>query len=169
MRRWLRREDGTATVEFVILFPVMMYLFLSAVELGVYLMRATLLDRALDINVRALRLGTMSPMTPDELKRRVCNDSIILRDCETSITVELVPVSKTDWEFPDQRVACVNRDEDINPVLDFTPGSENEVMLVRACIIADPFFSSTPWVMEMPVDASGAYSIAAASVFVNEP
>ncbi len=166
---WWRREDGTATIEFALLFPALMFIFLSSVELGVFLMRAALLDRALDINVRALRLGTLSPMTAEELKRRVCADSILLSDCQQAITIELVPVSKDDWEFPDAGIACVNRDEDINPVLEFTPGGQNEIMLVRACVIVDPFFPTTSLVMQMPVDASGGYSIATASVFVNEP
>ncbi len=168
-RRWFGREEGSATIEFALLFPAMMFLFLSSLELGIYLARAVLLDRALDINVRALRLGTLSPMTADELKSRICEDSVILSDCEQSISIELMPVSTVDWEFPSEQVVCVNRDEDINPALEFSPGTQNEIMLVRACVVADPFFQTTSWVMQLPLDASGGYALATASVFVNEP
>ncbi len=168
-RRRTKQEDGNATIEFVILFPVVMFLFLSAFEIGIFLTRAVLLDRAVDINVRTLRLGTMSPMTSEELKRRICNDALIFPDCMNAMMVELVPISTDTWSFPAEQITCVNRDEDIQPVVEFTPGTENEIMLVRACAVLDPFFSTTPFVMEMPLDASGGYAISAASAFVNEP
>ena len=167
--RWFRREDGSATIEFVVFFPLIMFIFLSSIELGVYLMRSVLLDRAVDINVRALRLGTLSPMTPEELKRRICEDAIIIGDCETSMAIELVPVSTQTWDFPDPQITCVDRTSDIDPVVEFTPGTQNEIMLVRACVVADPFFGTTPYVMNLALDASGGYAIAAVSTFVNEP
>lgn len=168
-RRWLKREDGNATIEFVLLFPVFMWLLLSSIEVGVFLTRAVMLERAVDINVRALRLGTMSPMNSEELKRRICNDSLIFSDCMNAMMVELVPISTETWDFPSAQISCVERDADIQPVVDFIPGGQNEIMLVRACAVLDPFFASTPFVMEMPLDASGGYAIAAASTFVNEP
>jgi hypothetical protein len=42
-------------------------------------------------------------------------------------------------------------------------------MLVRACTVLDPFFGTTPYVMELPLDHTGGYIVAAASTFVNEP
>lgn len=168
-RRWFRREDGSATIEFTLFFPLMMFLFLSSIEVGVYLMRAVLLERAVDINVRTLRLGSLSPATSDELRRRICNDALVLRDCTSSLTIELVPISTTAWSFPAQHYTCVNRDSDIDPVVDFQFGTKNELMLVRACMVTDPFFGTTPLVLDMPLDATGGYALAAASTFVNEP
>ena len=169
LRRWLGREEGSATIEFALIFPLLMFIFLSSIEVGVYLMRAVLLDRAVDINVRALRLGTLSPMTSAELRRRICEDALILSDCEASMTIELVPISTSTWTFPAAQLTCVNRDSEIDPVVEFTPGGQNEVMLVRACVVADPFFGTTPLVMDLPLDASGGYALASASTFVNEP
>ncbi len=168
-RKHLKNENGSATIEFVILFPVIMFLFLSAFEVAFFLTRTVLLDRAVDINVRSLRLGTMSPMTPDELKRRICNDALIFPDCMNAMMVELVPISTDTWVFPNQQITCVERDAEIQPIVEFSPGTENEIMLVRACAVLDPFFATTPFVMELPVDASGGYAVAAASTFVNEP
>ncbi len=168
-KSWLRREDGSATIEFVILFPIIMTLFLSSVEVSVFVARAALLDRAVDINVRALRLGIMSPMTADELKRRICEDALILSDCENAMMIELVPISTETWQFPPDQITCVERDANIQPVVDFIAGGQNEIMLVRACAVLNPFFGSTPFVLGMPLDASGGYAIAATSIFVNEP
>jgi len=169
VRRWLRREDGSASIEFVILFPALMVLFLSSFEVGIYLTRSVLLDRALDLNVRALRLGSLNPPTQAELKRRVCNDALILPDCMNAMAIELVPISTTTWQFPANQVACVDRAAEIQPVVTFSPGAENEIMLVRACAILNPFFGTTPLVMGLPLDPSGGYAVAAVSTFVNEP
>lgn len=165
----LGREDGSATIEFVILFPAIMTLFFSSFEVSIYLTRSVLLERALDLNVRALRLGTLDPATHDELKRRVCRDALIFEDCPDAILIELTPIPTDTWTLPNNNIACVDRDEDIEPVLTFDTGTVNDLMLVRACAVLNPFFSTTPLVMDMPLDASGGYAVVAASTFVNEP
>jgi Flp pilus assembly protein TadG len=165
----LRREEGNATIEFVIFFPFFMMLFLSAFELGFYLFRSTLLERAVDVNVRTLRLGALVPTTSNELKRRICDDAMVIGDCFSAVSVELAPVSTTSWSLPSSSVDCVDRVNNIDPVLEFSPGGDNELMLVRVCAVVDPFFSSTTWVMDLPKDESGGYQLTAMSTFVNEP
>lgn len=169
LARALRRDDGSATIEFVILFPAIMTLFLSAFEVSIYLTRAVLLDRALDLNVRTLRLGTLQPATQEELKRRVCNDALIFKDCMNVVSIELTPISTATWTMPSTSVTCVDRDAAIQPVVAFSLGAVNDVMLVRACAVVDPFFGTTPLVMDLPLDPSGGYVVAAVSTFVNEP
>lgn len=167
--RRFRREEGSATIEFVILFPAIMTLFLSAFEVGIYLTRAVLLDRAVDLNVRALRLGALNPATPDELRRRICNDTLIFADCPNAIAIELVSISTSAWNFPANSMTCIDRTTHIRPKTEFNLGKENEIMIIRACAVFDPFFGTTPLVMDLPLDKSGGYVIAAASTFVNEP
>ena len=55
---FLRRKDGVASVEFVILVPVFLLAMIDAVEASVMMVRSTLLARGLDLAVRELRLGT---------------------------------------------------------------------------------------------------------------
>jgi hypothetical protein len=169
LKKALTREDGSATIEFVILFPAILTLFFSAFEVSIYLTRSVLLERAVDLNVRLLRLGTLEPATQDELKRRICNDSLIFKDCPNAIMVELREVSTNDWVLPDTGIVCVDRDADVQPAVGFNFGGRNEVMLVRACAVLDPFFGTTPLVMDLPRDASGGHMITAISTFVNEP
>ena len=164
-----RREEGNATIEFVILFPAIMTLFLSAFEISIYLARSVLLDRALDISVRQLRLGTLAPKTADELRNHICNGTLIFPDCLAATSVELVPVSTATWQFPANTISCVDRNALIQPAMNVNFGQANDVMIVRACTVLDPFFATTPYVMGLPRDASGGYNIAAASTFVNEP
>lgn len=169
LRRALANEAGNATIEFVIFFPAIMSIFLSAFEVSIYLTRSVMLDRAVDLNVRTLRLGALDPATPEELKRRVCDDALILQDCMTSVLIELTKVPTTSWTLPSGNVSCVDRTEKIQPVVEFNLGAMNDIMIVRVCAVHDPFFGTTPLVMDMPVDASGGYQIVAASTFVNEP
>lgn len=94
LRRFLRSEQGSASVEFVILFPVMFGLFLQSFEQGMYLMRQVSLDRALDLAVREVRLGMLDDLidpakTPaqqtqilhDAVKARICDYGSMLPDC----------------------------------------------------------------------------------------
>ena len=158
-----------ASIEFVILFPAMMTIFLSSFEVSIYLLRATMLERALDINVRALRLGQLDPATPEQLKKQVCNDTLIFKDCPNAIAIELTTVDTNTWNLPPEQMVCVDRDEPIAPAVNVNFGQVNDLMVVRACAVLDPFFGTTPLVMDLPLDPSGGYVVAAASTFVNEP
>ena len=169
LKRGARREDGTATIEFVLLFPAFMTLFLSAFEMSLYLARSSLLERAVDLNVRALRLGTLDPATSDELKARICDDAMILPGCDQNISIELTTVSTNTWNLPGNGIACVDRDQNIQPAVDFEFGRLNDLMMVRVCVVVEPFFGSTPYVMNLPKDPSGGFTLTAASTFVNEP
>lgn len=168
-RRFLRDESGVASVEFVILFPLFMWLFFTAIEVGVHQTRLVMLDRALDLNVRALRLGTLQPATHDELKRRVCEDALIFQDCPNAVVIELTPVSRGNWALPDAQANCVNRDTGVAPLTEFTLGGESQIMIVRACAVLNPFFNTSKLVMQMPLDDSGGVVLVSSSTFVNEP
>jgi len=164
-----RREDGNATIEFVLLFPAFMTLFLVVFETGLLLTRGVMLDRGVDIAMRELRLGTLNPMTHDGLKAKICQHSVIIPDCADSVLVELRPVSTTTWEPLAGSATCVDRTEDVQPVLDFETGASNEMMLVRVCAVFDPFFPTTGLAAQMKLDDSGAYALVTTSAYVNEP
>lgn len=168
-RQGIFAQDGNATIEFVILFPAIMTIFLSAFEVSIYLTRSVMLDRAVDISVRELRLGALSPATQTQLKSEVCEDSLIFDNCMASMMIELTRVSTTTWDLPPENATCVDRTAEIQPAVDFNLGGSNDVMIVRACAVLDPFFGTTPLVMDLPLDMSGGYQLIAASTFVNEP
>ena len=164
----LRREDGNATIEFALLFPALMTLFLMVVETGVLMTRGVMLDRATDIAMRQLRLGTLDPMTPAGLRTEICNNAVIIPDCPNVLTVELRPVPSTTWAPYTGPATCINRDENIDPLLEFTPGIANELMMVRVCAKFDPFFPSGKLAAQIKTQ-DGGYALVAMSAFVNEP
>lgn len=171
--RWLRRawraERGTATTEFVIVFPLFIAIFLTAIEAGIVMARQVMLERAVDMSVRDLRLGSWAEPTVPDLRTRICERATIIRGCEETLLIELRPVDTATWSGLDMGVACINREEDITPATDFTPGTTNDLMLLRACLIADPIFPVNGLALTLPRDPSGGFRVAAVSAFVNEP
>lgn len=170
---FMRDESANATVEFVILFPAFITVLLSSVELGMYTLRHTMLERGLDMAVRDVRLGT-GTMTDDqaghdELKAAICGYASLIPDCVNNIKLEMIPLDlRANVVFPND-FDCVDRSEELNPVRTFINGQENELMLLQACIQFDPLFPTTGLGSDFSVDGSGMASMFASSAFVQEP
>lgn len=169
LRRAARSESGSATIEFVIVVPVLLTIFMSAFEVGLVMTKRVMLERAIDVSVRNLRLGLWVNPTPLMLKQSICNEAAIIPDCMNVMLLELRPVSTVTWSPLDNNVKCVQRDEVIQPLTEFVPGGANEMMLVRACAIIDPIFKTSALGLNLPVDETGGYALVATSAFVNEP
>lgn len=169
LSRFLGDERGTASVEFVLTIPVLMLIFMSSFESGLLMTRQIILEQALDEVMRDLRLGNISNPTAMKIKNRICSKSIIFADCAVSTSVELTPVNATSWDLPSNRTACSDRNEEIEPVITFVPGAENEMMLVRVCVVQDALFPTTGLGATLPLDSQGGYGLIAVSAFVNEP
>lgn len=172
LSRMLRRlglsETGSASVEFVIVVPVFLAIFMSAFESGLLTLRHAMLERAVDISVRNLRLGLWENPTPEILRDAICDNAVIISNCQNVLLLELIPVDMATWTMPSPAAACVNRNEVIQPLTQFNPGAQNQVMLVKACAIYDPIFPFTGIGLQLVRD-DGGYAIAASSVFANEP
>ena len=57
-RKFRRDDTGSAAVEFALMFSVFFFILVSSVELGLMTVRSALLERALDMVVRDIRLTT---------------------------------------------------------------------------------------------------------------
>lgn len=169
--RAVREEDGTVTVEFAILFPAFIAIFLAAFESGLMMVRNVMLERGVDFAVRELRLGQPVPPTFDQLKNIICDNSLIIADCFDVVQLELQPIDMGTWVIPPGDARCIDQDANINPIDDttFIGGGNNELMLVRVCALFQPLFPSTVLGMQMPADGNGNYALVVSSAFVNEP
>lgn len=165
----VRRDNGNSTIEFALLFPAFLTMFMMVVETGVLLTRGVMLDRAVDMSMRDLRLGLLTPMTHDALKTSICNNAVIVPDCEEAILLELRAISTTTWEPLTNDVTCVDRSLEIQPALDFEAGVTNEMMLVRVCALFDPFFPTSGLAAQIKIDDTNAYALVTVSAYVNEP
>jgi Flp pilus assembly protein TadG len=162
-------EKGTSSVEFVICVPVIMLIFMAAIESGVFMTRYVMLEQSVDKVMRNLRLGKYPDVTSAELKTEICNRSSIMKDCASAISIDLQPISTTTWAFPSAPTSCVDRDEHISPSTTFNPGAEHQIMLVRVCVIQDALFPTTGMGLNLAQDDQGGYALLAKSAFVNEP
>ena len=171
LRRFRSDESGASTVEFVIIFPAFLAVFLAAVESGFMMARYVMLDRAVDLVVRDLRIGGEATPDFDEFKARVCENTVILADCLQVVQVQLEPVDQTTWATMEGPVRCIDQDATIDPVTEtrYALGDENEFMLVRVCALYRPFFPVAIYSMRMPSDGNGNYALVTTSAFVNEP
>lgn len=166
---FLRRDDGTASVEFALTVPLLIAIFMASFESGFLMVRSIMLEQSLDMTMRELRLGHYTLPTAALLKSEICRRSVILKDCDNNITIEMVRISTTAWNLPTSRITCVNRDEDIQPVTQLQIGQQNDVMLVRVCVVQDAMFPTTGIALGLPKDSQGGYGLVATSAFVTEP
>lgn len=171
-RAWRRFRDdrrGTATVEFVLIFPAFLSMMAMSIELGFVTLRSTLMERGLDIAVREIRLGTGTAPQHDEIKRIVCENALFLSDCESNLQLEMRPADPRAFNSLDTTPDCTDRSEPAKPVRQFTPGQQNQLMLLRACFKYDPFFPEEILGQALRADDSGQAVIIKTTAFVQEP
>ncbi|GAA0298641.1 TadE/TadG family type IV pilus assembly protein [Rhodovulum strictum] len=165
----LRREDGTATVEVVLALPIVMLVFLMGLEASILMTRQMLLEHALDVSMRDIRLGKHPGLDHDKFKDIVCSQANLFPDCRNVVRIELSPISKTTWTLPGQAATCVDRRAEMQPVTNFTQGPQNSLMMVRACVVVDPFFPGIGLGLRLHTTSGDGYALVATSAFVNEP
>lgn len=169
LRRFGLNESGTAAVEFVMAVPLLMAIFMASFESGFLMIRSLMLEQSVDMTMRELRLGHYPIPTAALLKEEICKRSVILKDCEANISIEMTRISTATWALPTNRIACVDREEDIQPVTIVQQGQQNDVMLVRVCVVQDAMFPTTGIGLGLPKDAQGGYGLVSVSAFVTEP
>lgn len=176
LKDFIRREDGTATIEFALCFPVMVFMFILAFESGMMMIRAIMLDRGVDMTMRDLRLNLIPSPTDgssmvDELKDRICENALVIRDCRNVLVMNLTKVSMDFWDMPVTPVECLDKGEDIkiDNLDSVTTGAGGDLMLVRACVTVKPLFPTSGLGLNLPKNGNDGYWIASVSAFANEP
>lgn len=178
LSHFLRSENGTATIEFVFVIPIVMMIFMASFESSFYMARHVMLERSLDMTMRELRLGMLGAVTHADLKKRICERGVFLgsaADCLKSMKIWLQPIDTISFGMPTTPPTCVDRLQNIDPLLDpptaeYARGTANQIMLVRVCLQEDPMFPTTPVGAQLIKNSvDGGYSIVSSSVFVNEP
>ena len=171
VRRFARDQRGTvAVVDFAILFPILLTMFLSGVEMGMMTVRQTLMEHALDRAVRDLRIGTGEEVTHESLRRRICGYADLLPHCETSLKLEMRPTDMRTFSTKLGGAAdCINRAETVNPIRAFSNGQRSELMLLRACYVFNPIFPNIGFGFQAAKNEAGDIQLIATSAFVNEP
>lgn len=167
-RRFLRDHKGASALEFALIAPILFALLFGTIEAGWTMLQSIMLDRALDSTVRLLRIGSLTNPTQEKVRDTICEQTVVLADCKTSLALEFVPIL-TSASYPSDSARCIDRTGKIKPVLRFDPGMRTQTVFVRACYVVDPLTPGLGLGLALPKDESGAYRIIAKSGFVNEP
>lgn len=169
LRRLRRREDGTSTIEFVILFPVFFTLLLSSAESGLLMVRQMMLERGLDLSVRAVRLGTSTAVSDEDLRKMICTGAGLIPNCMTELKVEMISLDPWNFDRPAESPDCVNRNEEVQVNRTFQNGSSHQVMMIRACALFDPMLPNIGLGRRLSEEGEKPYALVSSSIFVMEP
>ncbi len=169
--RLVRDERGSSTVEFVILFPIFMTIFLAGFEMGLLMLRNAMLERSTDLAVRELRLGSPQPPTFDEFKQQICDNTFFIDNCMDRVQVQLRPVDMNTWGPLNGDPRCRDVESKIDPFdqTEYAVGFNNELMMVRVCVLFQPVFPGTGHALALQYDGDGNYAMSTTTAFVNEP
>ncbi len=171
VRTFWRDDSANATVEFVLVAPMLFWLVFSVFEAGWLMTRQMMLERGLDLMVRDLRLGLYGANpSHDTLKANVCNYAKVFKDCQNSVHLELAVLDRTTLGLANtSEIGCVDRTGAVSPVVNVNPGARSDIMFVRACMVVDPLLPGTGLGAQLTKDPSGGFAMVAYGAFMNEP
>lgn len=179
MRTFARDEHATATMEFLIMFPIVITMFIAVFENGVILTRQVLMERSLDEGVRLLRLvrnitdettGLPRALTSDDIAEAICDNTRSIPKCREVLVVDLRVIDTNTYDMPSADVACVDRrDLSVRPANEFRAGQDNELIVIRVCAVIDRILPFSGFGLNLARDDTGGLHIVASSIFVNEP
>lgn len=177
--RFIKDEGTTVTLEFVILFPVIIMVFIATFETGMILSRQVLLERSVDEAARLLRLSRfiVDPATgvrripnADDIRTAICDNTNAIANCETVLTVELTVIDRATYAMPDGDAPCVRRDDPSTmPPNQVDVGAGNQMVLIRSCAVIDRLLPFSGFGLNLVRDETGGLHMVTASIYVNEP
>ena len=150
------------------------------------MVRTVMLERAVDISVRDIRLGNGRVPEFAAVKENICENAIIFPKCDETIHVymEEVAIAPGAIAAVTGPARCVNRfseDPQYNED-DYNVGTTNTMMVVQVCAVVSPFFPTTGIGLGLqnadlgvrdengdPAANGGMMAIVATTAFVNEP
>jgi len=170
LRRFSKEEDGSGTVvEFVLYFTVFMMVLAAGVEIAYLNLRHAMLERGVDLAAREIRLNTGTVPSYEQVRARICEEATILDECGGNLRLEMVQVDPRSFTGMPTDVDCSNASAEPRPVRNFTPGQDNDLMLIRACLKYKPMMPTTSFGMQLGVDDDGYSQLVVTAAFVQEP
>ena len=176
LRRFLNDDSGEAAIEFLLVFPILFLVFTASFESSLYMARYVMMERAVDMVVRDVRLKILAKPTHQILKQTICREGMMVESvsaCMNNMKIWMQPVNTGTFAMVAPPKTCVDKVQNINtsepPANEFAYGTDNDIMLLRICLKEKPMFPTTAVSLKMPVEADGSYVMQVTSVFVNEP
>lgn len=171
LRAFWEDETATATLEFAIIFPLLIIVFIAAFETALILTRQIMLERTLDMSVRVLRLAQGVITDADTVRDTMCANTSLLPNCDELLTIDLQLIDPDLYDMPSNDEICAGRGNDIvvAPDNDFDVGEDNDFLLIRTCLVVDRILPFSGYGLNLATDDSGGLHMMATTIFVNEP
>ena len=167
--RFRREEDGNMTMEFALYFTIFFLIMAAGVEIAYMNLRHSMLERGVDIAVREIRLSTGNVPSYDDVRTRICTEAAVIDSCDDNLRLEMVEVDPRNFWTLEPNPDCRNAEEDPRPVRSFDAGTDNALMLIRACLKYKPMMPTTGLGKELNLDTEGYAQMIVTSAFVQEP
>ena len=174
LKRFWDCDEGTASLEFILVFPIFFGFFLATYESGLISARHVMLERGVDLAVRDVRIGKIATPSRDVLRARICEVAAIIPDCLNQLEIETFRRDPRSWVDISSTIRCVDRGDTARPVYNFTNGGNNELIIIRACVRIDPMMPTTGLGKAIVENnsltaAGGSYALISTAAFVVEP
>jgi len=168
-KTFARSEDGNMTIDFLITIPTAFMFATATFEGGMIGLRDMMLERAVDVVVRDIRTGVLPEPTHDQLVVEICNEAMIVPDCLKQMKLEMVRSQVRGFTPLGNQPDCIDRADKGKPVTNVNLGGNNDLMIMRACVLFDPIFPTAKLGAAVPKKSEGAYALVATTAFVVEP
>ena len=181
LARFGRDERGSSTIEFVLFVPFIFTFWLSSFEMGMMMVRQTMLDRGVDLTVRIIRLNQMVDsaglpvISRENLRRSICFYSGgLVPDCDDRLRVEMIRSDPHNWAATAGSATtegdCVNVDEPAAPATGvFEAGRANELIILRVCALIEPLSLTAGLGATMQRRSGDFYALFTMAAFAVEP
>jgi Flp pilus assembly pilin Flp len=171
--RPLRDEEGAATVEFCLIFPIFIILFISSIEASIFMMRQVMLERSVEVATRPIRLDGSIPRSWTQVRNDICEQvTMLMPDCGEALIVEMISIDLETYDLPDTSQPCINREQSTRPAdADIrSEGGADALILLRACYAARPLMPLIGMGAALVADRDGeSIRMVTATAFRTEP
>jgi hypothetical protein len=169
VKRFGRREEGNATIEFSIYFSLFFLVFAGGVEGAFMGLRYVMLERSVDLVTRDIRLSTGHVPSYADVRDQICDKAKVTKDCTDNLRLEMIRVDPRNFARMPADADCRNAEEDPRPLREFVSGQDNQLMLIRACLKYKVMMPTTQVLNLYGADAQGYAHMIVTSAFVQEP
>ncbi|MEM6414046.1 MAG: TadE/TadG family type IV pilus assembly protein [Pseudomonadota bacterium] len=162
------RCGGVSSVEFALIGPVFLALIFSILELGLTMLKMSLLDFAVADAAKLVYVGT--PPTQSELEDFICDKARFFSACKENITVELTPISGFE-DPPSSDAPCKDGDDvdQIAPAVTYNAGGANSIMYMRVCITTNIVTPGLGLGVNLVKTGTSRAQVISQVAFMNEP
>ena len=167
IRRWRKREEGAAAVEFALVSGVFLWVFMGIVELGMMMLFNNGLEDGVDRAARLVRTGQADNrgISSTQMRDVICGQVVLKTSCSSNLVLDI----RSFRDFASVRVPALKTDASGKPNMSavYQIGGPRKVVVVRAFY---PWKFFTPLIGSLMHAINGrVFILNAATAFRNEP